>query len=167
MRSGERGFTYIGLLVLIMLIGFMLAAAGQVAATTAKREREKELLFVGHQYREAIARFMQQNHRYPQELTELLEFSYGGPAPAHYLRRLYPDPMTRAADWILVPAPGGGIMGIASSSAAAPLKRANFDDVDQEFEGAESYSDWMFVFRNRLRRYPVQSPGVSGITTVK
>jgi type II secretory pathway pseudopilin PulG len=148
----EAGFTYIGVLVLIALIGIMLATVGQVAATVAQREREKELLFIGHAYRAAIGRFVRQNHRYPEALAELVQFDTGGPQPAHYLRRLYPDPMTRAVDWILLPAPNQGIMGIASSSQRLPLKRAGFDDADLGFDDAQTYADWAFLFDWRLRR---------------
>jgi len=150
----QRGFTYLGMLVLIVLIGLMLAAAGQVARTAIQREREAELLFIGHQYRAAIARFVRQNHRYPTELAELVQYDAAGPAPAYYVRRLYRDPMTGALDWLLIPAPGVGFMGVASSSKGVPLKRAGFDDNDLDFDQAETYSDWLFVYspRGRLPR---------------
>ena len=56
-RRSEGGFTYLGLLFLVALIGLMLAAAGEVAATAAQRERETQLLWVGHEYRAAIGRY--------------------------------------------------------------------------------------------------------------
>ena len=153
MRSGsvQGGFTYIGLLVVIALIGFALAVAGQVTRTTMKREREVELLFIGHEYRHAIARFFRQNHRYPLTLEELVSVDTGSATPQHYLRHLYRDPMTRAADWTLFPAPGQGIMGIASSSSEAPLKHAGFDLPDESFEQAETYADWIFLYDPRGR----------------
>ena len=151
MCRGESGFTYLGVLVLIVLIGLMLAAAGQVARVTAQRERETELLFIGHEYREAIGRFVRANHRFPTELAELVQYEGAGPVPAHYLRHLYRDPMTRAVDWTLIPAPGVGIMGIASSSKAVPLKRADFDDIDVDFDQAETYADWLFIYNPRAR----------------
>jgi type II secretory pathway pseudopilin PulG len=132
-----------------MLIGLMLAAAGQVASTSAQRERETELLFIGHQYRDAIGRYVARNHRYPQSLDELLGTTADDPLPAHFLRRLYPDPMTRAVDWTLVPAPGGGIMGVASASTLVPLKHAGFDPPDTTFTDAQSYADWVFLHAPR------------------
>lgn len=163
-RRRQAGFTYIGLLVLISLIGYLLAVAGQVAATTAQRERERELLFIGHAYREAITHYFRQNHRYPMALAELLEFQVAGPVPAHYLRHLYPDPMTRQVDWILVPGPGDGIMGIASSSQGAPLKVAGFDDLDVGFDEAQTYRDWAFIANQRGQRAPLPQ-GVHGAGT--
>ena len=152
MSRGERarrsagGFTYIGLLVLIVLIGLMLAAAGEVAATAAQREREAQLLWVGHEYRAAIRRYWSHRRAYPQTLEELLGAAPDAPVQVRYLRRLYPDPMTNAVDWVLVPAPNGGIMGVASSSRRAPLKTGHFDDADQDFADASAYSDWQFTF---------------------
>ena len=162
MRSGrgaQAGFTYIGVLVLVVLIGLMLSIAGQVARSTAQRERETELLFIGHQYREAIGRFVRGTHRYPMTLEELVQFEGAGPAPDHYLRRLYPDPMTRQTDWTLIPAPGVGFMGVASSSKQIPLKQAGFDDVDVDFDKAETYADWLFVYNPRPRSLSLRPVG--------
>ena len=88
MRRGDRqprragGFTYLGLLALISLIGVLLAAAGEVTRTAVQREREQELLWVGHQYRDAIDRFVAHNHRYPATLTELLGATQASPEEA-------------------------------------------------------------------------------------
>ena len=147
----QSGFTYIGLLVAVALIGFALAVGGEVTRTAMKREREAELLFIGHEYRHAIARFFRQNHRYPVTLDELVSVDTGGETPQHYLRRLYRDPMTRAVDWALLPAPGQGIAGIASASTEAPLKHAGFDLADESFESAETYADWIFLYDPRMR----------------
>ena len=159
MSSGERarrsagGFTYVGLLALVALIGLMLAAAGEVAATAAQRERETQLLWVGHEYRAAIGRYWRHNRVFPQTLEELLGAAPDAPVQVRYLRRLYPDPMTNAVDWVPVTAPNGGIMGVASSSKRAPLKTGQFDEVDQDFEKASTYSDWQFTFQaGRVRR---------------
>jgi len=145
-RRSARGFTYLGLLLLVALIGLLLAAAGEVAATSARRERETQLLWVGHEYRAAIGRYWNHNRKYPQALEELIGSAPDSPIQVRYLRRLYPDPMTNAVDWVLVPAANGGIMGVASSSKGAPLKTGHFDDADQAFADAAAYSDWQFIF---------------------
>lgn len=173
MRRGERspararGFTYLGLLALVVLIGVLLSAAGEVARSAAQREREQELLWVGHQYRLAIGSFIAHNHRYPATLTELLgatgDASADAPpgdsdAPAtapgvlgtpgfRALRRLYRDPMTNSTDWTAVQSPDGHVMGVASTSPRAPIKRAGFDDEDTDFDKAATYADWQFVYR--------------------
>jgi len=169
-RAGEGGFTYIGLLILIALIGIVLAVSGQVTATTMQREREKQLLWVGHAYRNAISRYVMHNGHYPMALADLVESSTvsasADPLPQHYLRHLYPDPMAQGADWVLVPALDGGIMGVASSSNRAPIKRAGFDDADFDFADAETYGDWRFIYDAR-RRWGQGAQGVHGIGTVQ
>jgi type II secretory pathway pseudopilin PulG len=151
-RPRAGGFTYVGLLALVALIGLMLAAAGEVASTAAQRERETQLLWVGHEYRAAIGRYWRNKRAYPQTLEELLGAAPDSPVQVRYLRRLYPDPMTNAVDWVLLPAPNGGIMGVASSSKRVPLKTGHFDDADRDFETASAYTDWQFnVLTGRLR----------------
>jgi type II secretory pathway pseudopilin PulG len=157
MRSGEkrrsdRGFTYIGLLALIAIIGLFLASAGEVAATAAQRERETELLWVGHEYRAAIGRYWRQTRSFPHALEDLLGAAPDSPLQVRYLRRLYRDPMTNAVDWVLLQDPGGGIIGVASSSKRAPIKTDNFEMADQEFANASSYADWQFTFRPAVIR---------------
>ena len=141
-----------GLLALIVLIGLLLAAAGEVTATATRREREAQLLWVGHQYRAAIERYVNRRRAYPATLADLLGAAPDAPLQVRYLRSLYPDPMTNAADWILVPAPNGGVMGVASSSQRAPLKTGGFDAADQEFVDATTYGDWKFVFLAGAKR---------------
>ncbi len=152
-RRGQGGFTYLGLLVLVALIGVLLAAAGEVASTAARREREAELLWVGHEYRAAIGRYVRLRRAYPQALEDLLGSAPDAPLQVHYIRQLYRDPMTNAVDWVLVPAPGGvGFMGVRSSSTRAPIKTGNFDEEDKGFADAKGYGDWLFVFQPGVRR---------------
>jgi len=145
-RPSARGFTYLGLLALVALIGLLLSAAGEVASTAAQREREAQLLWVGHEYQAAIERYWNHERAYPPTLQDLLGAASEAPVQVRCLRRLYPDPMTNAVDWLLLPAPGGGIMGVASSSKRAPLKTGRFDEADQAFAHAISYGDWQFAF---------------------
>jgi type II secretory pathway pseudopilin PulG len=146
------GFTLVGLLALIVVISLMLAAGVQIASTAAQRDREAQLLWVGHEYRVAIGRYWSRKRAYPQTLQELLGGAPDDPVQVRYLRHLYPDPMTNAVDWVLVPAPSGGIMGVSSRSRRAPLKTGNFDDADQDFANASAYGDWQFTFLPRAAR---------------
>ncbi len=123
-----------------------LAAIGEVASTTAKREKEAELLFVGDQFARAIAEYHASSPgapQYPQKLEELLADNRY-PNARRYLRRVYPDPMTGRADWGLVRGPGGGIVGVHSQSMDRPLKTANFPPGYESFAGATVYSAWRF-----------------------
>jgi type II secretory pathway pseudopilin PulG len=147
------GFTYIGLLVAVAIMGIMLAAAGTMWSIAAQREKEVELLFIGHQFRDAIARYFYAGHGYPRELTDLLTDD-NSVVPRHFLRKIYLDPMTGAADWNVIRAPDGGVMGIASQSQVKSIKRANFDLDDAGFVDMECYCDWQFIFVPRVGRRP-------------
>ena len=130
----QRGFTYIGLLMAVVIMGLVLTLVGRVWSTTEQRERETQLLWVGHAYRLAIASYFASGHRFPARLEDLLQDDRT-PVPKRHLRRLYADPMTGKADWSLVLTPDGqGIMGVASSSKIAPIKRRGFDFRDQAFK---------------------------------
>lgn len=149
-RAGQGGFTYLGLLLAVALVGAGLAATGSVWSVHAQREREAELLFAGDQIRAAIKRYYEevpqgQQHRFPQRLDDLL-LDRRWPTVRRHLRRIYLDPVT-GSDWVLVSAPGGGILGVHSRSDAAPLKRQGFGRFDTAFEDAARLSDWRFVYR--------------------
>jgi type II secretory pathway pseudopilin PulG len=156
MRSGsspgQRGFTYIAMLVAVALIGLGLAATGQVWSQSRQREKEQELLFIGNQFREAIERYYRDSpgavKRYPQTLEELLH-DKRQITVKRYLRRIYRDPMTGKAEWGEVVGPEG-IIGVHSMSDASPLKTGGFLKRDAAFDGASRYSDWHFIYQPTL-----------------
>jgi type II secretory pathway pseudopilin PulG len=158
-QARQAGFTYLGLLFAIAILGITLATVGVVWSTQIRRDKEAELLFVGNQYRTAIGRYVV-GGGYPQALTDLLE-DKRTPVPRRYLRRLYPDPMTGQADWHLITQPNGGITGVASSSQNKPIKVAGFAPIDAAFVNAECYCDWKFVYspRSQWRRRLVKPAG--------
>src|ERR1700676_1429118 len=89
--ANAAGFTYIGLLIAIVILGVALSAVGVVWRTQAQREREQELLFIGHDFERAIASYYRASRQFPQEIDDLLE-DKRGTEPAHHLRRFYNDP---------------------------------------------------------------------------
>jgi type II secretory pathway pseudopilin PulG len=143
----SRGFTYIGLLIAVVLLGIGLALVGEVWNTAVKRDRERELLFVGDQFRQAIGRYYESSpgvKQYPRKLEDLLE-DKRFPVMKRYLRRIYLDPMTGKADWGLV-MQGDQILGVYSPSKDTPIKVANFQPLDAFFADSNSYSDWRFIY---------------------
>jgi type II secretory pathway pseudopilin PulG len=159
--SSERGFTYIGLLVAVVIMGLVLTTASRVWTTTEQREREAQLLWVGHAYRLAIGSYYRHGGRLPETLQQLL-VDDRSPVPLHHLRQLYPDPMTGQADWTLIhTADGSHIIGIASRSQGAPIKRAGFDIVDAAFADTDCYCAWQFIFVARRRAADPFIPGFS------
>jgi type II secretory pathway pseudopilin PulG len=156
------GFTYIGLLIAVAVLGLALSAVGTVWRTTAQREREKELLFIGHEFQAAIAAYYESGGRqFPQDLGDLME-DKRWPEPRHFLRRLYADPMTGQTDWTVIREESLGITGIASSSAAAPIKRSGFQPEEESFADAETYQDWKFVFTPHMGRRRITANPVMG-----
>jgi type II secretory pathway pseudopilin PulG len=149
-RRSDAGFTYIGLLIVVVIIGIALSAVGTVWRTQAQREREQELLFIGRDFERAIASYYLAGRQFPQEIDDLLD-DKRGPKPLHHLRRYYNDPMTGAQDWNIIRADFQGITGIASSSKDAPIKKDGFNSDEGPFKHATSYSDWQFEYKPRLR----------------
>jgi type II secretory pathway pseudopilin PulG len=150
MSAGRaRGFTYLALLITVAITAGALAAAGGVWSHAAQREKERELLFVGEQFRQAIALYYWRTpggaHQYPKDLEALLE-DRRWPVTQRYLRKIYRDPITGTVEWGVVEAPGGGVMGVYSRSGEVPIKTANFPQRYGAFAEARSYSDWKFVF---------------------
>jgi len=144
----QRGFTYLGVLLVVALMGFGLAAFGELYSHASQREKERELLFIGEQFTNAIASYYNRSPGvkvYPKKVEDLLE-DKRLPMPQHHLRRVYNDPMTGKADWALVEAPGGGFMGVHSVSEETPIKSGNFSVKNAAFEGAENYTKWMFTY---------------------
>lgn len=147
-RRSDSGFTYIGVLLLVAIAGLVLAAAGTNASMAMKREQEKELLFIGGQFRDAIRSYYRSTpgvaKRFPPNLEVLLHDARSV-VPRRHLRKMYIDPVTHSVDWGLVRGPGGAIVGVFSKSQARPLKQARFRAEDQGFDGAATYADWQFV----------------------
>ena len=152
--SRDSGFTYVGLLVVIAVIGIMTAVVGQNWKTISRAEKERELLWVGHQYRKAIERYYeayevpsaQAVKVYPAELKDLLK-DPRSPGDHRYIRKIYKDPMTGKDDWVPVLDGNRRIMGVHSKSDMRPMKRDNFDLLaDDKFRGKMRYSEWVFQY---------------------
>lgn len=145
----SSGFTYLTVLFALGILGAGLAAVGVNWSHEAQRQREEELLYVGEQIRKAIGGHYQQSpgthKRYPEKLEDLLLDSRFLTVRRH-LRRMYIDPITGRAEWGLVRAPDGGIMGVYSLGQGKPIKISGFGPYEVDFAGAETYADWRFIY---------------------
>ena len=141
----QAGFTYIGLLVVIVIMGIGLVKVSDVWVTVVKRQKEEQLLWVGAQYRQALTRYYKagSGERYPHKLEDLLQ-DPRTPNVQRYLRQLYPDPITGSAEWGLTKV-GDLITGVYSLSEDQPMKKADFDPADASFADKDKYSDWVFT----------------------
>jgi type II secretory pathway pseudopilin PulG len=150
-RLIQRGFTYIGVLVLITVMMITMGAVSQVWHAVMQRENEKELLFIGHQFRNAIGNYYKYSgRRFPPSMDALLGTDNNQVKLPRYLRRIYRDPMTGDHQWGVVLGLNGEIVGVHSLSEDSPYKTSGFSDADIDFEGAEKYSDWKFIYVPKL-----------------
>jgi type II secretory pathway pseudopilin PulG len=135
-------------MVFIAVMGIVLASAGEIWHMALKREKERELLFVGDQFRRAINQYYQNSplkpRRFPMSLDDLLK-DPRYPGTQRYLRKIYIDPMTGDSKWGLVTGPAGEIFGVYSLSEDEPIKKSNFSSADSNFEGKTKYAEWVFL----------------------
>ena len=157
----QGGFTYVALLIAAAIVGAGLASAGELWSQSERRESERELLFIGAEFRKAIERYYEQSpghvKTYPQRLTDLLQ-DPRFPQPRRYLRKIYSDPITGKPDWATLEAPTGGIMGVRSASEAETLKKSGFSFENRELEGKRRYSEWRFWYYPLSTEAPKAAP---------
>ncbi|MCB1935265.1 MAG: hypothetical protein KDF59_04925 [Nitrosomonas sp.] len=145
MKRQQQGVVYLWALFAVTVAGVVLAGTGQIWQITTQREKEKELLFIGEQFRKAIMSYYNNPltgiRQYPEKIEDLLEDKRGA-VPIRHLRKIFIDPMTLTDEWGLVieevqpqpqpqanqrnnPASAAGLMGANASptaSSASPMK---------------------------------------------
>lgn len=155
-RCRHRGLMYLALLFVIAISAIALAGQGSWWSVERQRDKEQDLLFVGDQFRQAIARYYESSpgpiKRYPASLDELTQDRRVLPERQH-LRRIYADPVTGRAVWGQLRASDGGVMGVYSLSQSTPLMRRGFTDRDIDFTDKKRYSEWVFLYRGEQTRY--------------
>ena len=159
--SNQRGFTYLAMLFAVAIAGAVVATGSVVWSQETQRDRERELLRIGAEFRRAIGLYYERSpgsvKRYPDDLNDLLL------DPRHlslqrYLRRIYRDPLTGRDEWGLVISPQGGIMGVHSLSDRAPVKSAGFSGDAASFNQAMRYAEWKFVYAPAPNAPPAVQP---------
>ncbi len=147
MSSGSRqaGFTYLVALLAVSVAGLGLATIAETWSHARQREKETELLWIGNQFKQAIGLYYHRSSgavkRYPSTLEDLLADTRSLTVQ-RYLRRIYTDPISGKAQWGIVSAPGGGIMGVYSLSEGQPIA--------QKLQPSQRYSDWKFVYEPNM-----------------
>lgn len=147
--SRERGFTYVALLVAMLLLALSVNGVMGYVSQQAQREREAELLRVGQSFADAIASYYQSSpgsvKTFPRALAELTSDPRWVTVKRH-LREVYEDPITRTEMWGLVLTAEGTISGVYSMSEAAPIRSAPIFLDNTRLPAARHYSEWRFVF---------------------
>jgi len=152
----EAGFTYVGLIVLVTIIGLVGAATLKADALLRRAAAEQELLEIGAAFSAALTSYAEATPRgqppQPPSLEELLK-DPRFPGTRRHLRKIFVDPVTGKAEWGIVwlnkgggtDGKGSGVVAVYSLSESKPLKQANFDARFQNLEGREHISDWKFA----------------------
>ncbi|VAW80247.1 Predicted secretion system X pseudopilin PulG-like [hydrothermal vent metagenome] len=137
------------MLAAVAVLGITSGVAVQYQSKISHREKEKELLFRGQAIMKAVQSYYEAGKTvklYPPTLDALLQDDRY--VLKKHLRKLYIDPFTLKADWVVIKNQYGvGIFGVHSRSDKQPVKRANFPLGLESFEAASSYSDWHFVYQ--------------------
>lgn len=145
----QRGFTFIGLMIIIAISGILLAAVGTVWQQDVQRDREKDLLYYGDVYRRAITQYYDQTpsgiKQFPKKLTDLVT-DRRFPNSRHHIRALYPNPITEDGSWQLIRV-AGRIQGVTTDSDKVPIKKNGFPTRYAAFEQSQTYADWRFVYQ--------------------
>jgi hypothetical protein len=146
------------LMAAVVLMGVGMSAAARQWKTMVQRELEADLLAKGIEIQRALALYSASakagrvipGEVYPQTLADLTR------QPKPFLRKVYLDPVTRA-EWEVVRAPTGGIMGVRSKSRGRPIKQLEFPLAVRHFEGKPTYYDWVFQHPNPSSASPIPS----------
>jgi type II secretory pathway pseudopilin PulG len=147
-KKKNSGFTFIGLLSIIAISGIALAGVGIIWHQNSQREREKELLYIGNQYRLAIESYYNANSQkeLPKSLNDLVldkRFIY----KKRHIRKLYSDPMTFGKPFNLIML-NERIIGVYSTSTDTPIKNSDFPTPYESFSKATNYTEWKFAYVN-------------------
>jgi type II secretory pathway pseudopilin PulG len=143
------GYTYIGLLIFLAILALVSAATLTTGSLMQRRANEEELLYIGGQFAAAFRSYADATpvgqRPVPAKLEDLLR-DPRYPGVRRHLRRIHTDPITGRAEWGLMAAPGGGVMGVHSLSEEAPIKVAEFEPAFAALTGKERYRDWVFGY---------------------
>ena len=145
----QVGFSYVAVLFLVLVMALGLGMASQPIATGIQREREAELLFVGQQYRQAIASYYRSAPDgvavLPMTLEELM-LDKRFVSPKRHIRKLYADPMTNSMQWGELRNAQNQLTGVYSLASGVPLNSLAAASLAVESAYAGSYADWKFVY---------------------
>lgn len=122
----QQGFTFIEIMIVLVIIGILLTMAQPSFTTSVQRAREatlQENLFI---FRDVIDQYFADNAEYPATLEALVE--------ARYLRKIPKDPITGSdGTWLLVYATNEdgveeGIFDVKSGSESTAMDGTAYSD---------------------------------------
>lgn len=110
----SRGYALLIMMMVVTVLLVSLTAALPSIYHEGQRDREEELIFRGNEYARAIGLFRRRFNRFPSSVDELLRTN-----GLRFLRRAYPDPMSRDGKWRFIHASINGTL-LDSKTLPAP-----------------------------------------------
>ncbi|WP_229477230.1 type II secretion system protein [Massilia rubra] len=164
-RQRAHGFTYLGLIILVTIIGLVGAASLKVGSLMQRAAAEEELLAIGAAFSDALRSYAAATPpgqpQQPPTLQELLK-DPRFPGIRRHLRKIFVDPITGKAEWgVMYVGDKQGVLGVYSLSDAPPLKVGNFDARFLNMENKSKLSEWKFTL-STLTMAPQEPMAVPG-----
>ena len=113
--AGQEGYVLLVFLLFSALLVIGLLRTLPSLVVQSQREREEEHIFRGQQYQRAIQLFVRKFGRYPNSLEELEETN-----DLRFLRKRFPDILTRDGEWRLIHIGPGGTFPDALTVQSPP-----------------------------------------------
>lgn len=161
-RRAQGGFTYLGLIILVAVIGMAGAATLKIGSLLARAAAEQELLETGAAFSEALRSYAAATPpgqpQQPPNLQALLR-DPRFPGVRRHLRKLFVDPITGKSDWgVMYMGDKVGVLGVHSLSQAKPFKIGNFDARFINFDNKQHLSEWKFTAAGQALLAPAAAP---------
>lgn len=135
-RNSEGGFTLAGALVILAVLAIFMMLSVPLWSRIKQRDNEKELIFRGKEYMEAVGRYQAKFGTYPPDLDTLVKLKM--------IRKLYKDPMTKSGKWKVLHPDSlvqTGAAGQQNKITTGGGKEEEDENTDQEAEDDKDKSD--------------------------
>jgi type II secretory pathway pseudopilin PulG len=148
MMRRQQGFSYVVVMFVVAVLSIMSVRALEVSLMTERRDKERQLLWVGKAYADAIKRYYLgspgTSQVLPANVKDLL-LDQRANSIRRPLRQLYRDPITGSTEWGYL-YKDDKLIGVYSLSTLRPLKRDGFLPEQAGFKDAPTYQNWRFVY---------------------
>jgi type II secretory pathway pseudopilin PulG len=145
----QSGFTYVGLLIFVAVLGLMSGAVLRVGMTMQRHQDEQDLLERGQALAQALESYARSTpagqSRLPKDIEDLLRDPRYPKVLIRHLRSIGVDPITGQAQWgTVLSEDKKGIVGFYSLSEQKPWRKTFVPPFD-DFEDKPRYKDWVFT----------------------